>query len=376
MIKRSGTIIFQNLHKTHQHLKIQKRDYITINSIFRLFGNSSVLNDDTSTSQQQQQSKIKNYKLELFKPKISIVGVGGGGGNAINHMIEQQQLSEVEFYAFNTDRQDLNKSKSINKIQLGPLLTRGEGAGASPDKGRKAAEESRELIKHTLADTDLLFLACGLGGGTGTGSSPIIAQTIKQLNKNTIIVAVVTVPFAFEGKRKQDIAKKGLEELGKYVDTLVCISNENLLHYTGKETQLLEAFLYVDEILHSGIKSITNIIHTPGMINLDYSDLVHILQNRKGLSRIGFGEASGEDRAYRAVYDALNNPLVERDNNTQKFTGLLVNISGGSDVTLKEINRITTFLQENTDPDVQIFVGHCIDESLQGNIRIFALFVQ
>ncbi|KAF2068781.1 hypothetical protein CYY_009897 [Polysphondylium violaceum] len=310
--------------------------------------------------------------LEIFLPKISVVGVGGGGGNAINHMIEKN-LGGVNFYACNTDHQDLIKSLSKNRIQLGAKLTKGHGAGANPEKGRLAAEESKQEIIDNFKDTDLLFLAAGMGGGTGTGSSPIIAKTIKESKKDIIIVAVVTIPFKFEGKRKHLIAQQGLEELRKYVDTLVVISNENLLGNTNRDTPLDQAFLFADDILHNGVRSIANIINVPGIINLDYSDISSILIGRKGLSRIGFGEASGQDRAYKAVYDAMNNPLIENDN--EKFTGLLVNISGGSDISLKEINRVTVYLQENSDPDVQIFVGHCVDESLLGSMRISVLFV-
>ncbi|KAN0008638.1 hypothetical protein ACTFIU_009365 [Dictyostelium citrinum] len=313
-----------------------------------------------------------NITLELFQPKISVVGVGGGGGNAVNHMISQS-LEGVEFFVCNTDSQDLIKSNSVNKIQLGPQLTKGHGAGANPEKGRLAAEESKNKIIQTFKDTDLLFLAAGMGGGTGTGSSPIIAKTIKEFKKETIIVGVVTVPFNFEGKRKEIIAKKGLEELSKYVDTLVVISNQNLLDASKPDIQLEQAFLMVDEILHTGIRSIANIINVPGMINLDYSDVVNILKNRKGLSRIGFGEAFGEDRAYKAVHKAMKNPLIEIDD--QKFTGLLVNISGGNDITLNEISKTINYLQQNADPDVQVFVGHTVDNSLLGKMRISCLFV-
>ncbi|EGC28704.1 mitochondrial cell division protein [Dictyostelium purpureum] len=346
--------------------------YLT--SINQNENNSSINNEGVNHNNNNKTTNINisNVTLELFQPKISVVGVGGGGGNAINHMISND-LNGVKFYVCNTDHQDLIKSKSINKIQLGPELTRGHGAGANPSKGRLAAEESKNQIIHSFGDSDLLFLAAGLGGGTGTGSSPIIAKTIKEHKKDTIIVGVVTVPFKFEGKRKEIIAKEGLEELSKYVDTLVVISNQNLLDNTDESIQLDQAFLMVDDILHTGIRSITNIINVPGMINLDYSDIANILTNRKGLSRMGFGEASGEDRAYKAVHKAMKNPLIEKDDH--KFTGLLVNISGGNDITLKEISKATLYLQQHADPDVQIFIGHNVDNSLLGKIRISCLFV-
>eukprot|EP01132_Coremiostelium_polycephalum_P002617 gene2617-3242_t len=307
------------------------------------------------------------------------VGIGGGGGNSINHMIESE-LGGVDFFSFNTDNQDLLKSKAANTLQLGPQLTKGHGAGAKPDIGKRAAEESREQIKETLKDFDLIFLSASMGGGTGTGASPIIAKIIKEdIKKSTIVVAVVTLPFKFEGKRKELIAIQGLEELSKHVDTLVVISNESLLansnFFTKNEESISiqEGFSLVNQVLHTSVKSITNIINVPGLINLNYSDLVNILSNRKGHSRFGSGEAYGEDRAYKAAFDAVNNPLIEK---LDRYTSLLVNITGGKDITLKEVNRVATFVQENADPDSQIFIGHCLDESSPGLLRVSVLFVQ
>ncbi|GAM18238.1 hypothetical protein SAMD00019534_014120 [Acytostelium subglobosum LB1] len=311
-------------------------------------------------------------RLQLFKPKISVVGVGGGGGNAVNHMI-RRHLEGVEFVVCNTDQQDLVKSLSSNRIQLGPQLTRGHGAGSKPEIGRMAAEESIQDVMEQLKHSDLVFLAAGMGGGTGTGSSPIIAREIKKMNNDVLVAAVVTRPFRFEGKIKQNYASEGLEELGKYVDTLVVVSNDRLLSMAQPNTTIVDSFSMADEILHSGVKTITSIINHPGLINLDFSDIKAILTKRPGYSRIGVGEASGEDRALKAAFDALNNPLVESDGQSSK--AILINIASGDDISLKEIGRAITYLQENAHPEAEIKVGHYIDNSLAGRIRISVLYV-
>eukprot|EP01133_Synstelium_polycarpum_P012866 gene12866-15111_t len=287
----------------------------------------------------------------------------------------RNNLEGVEFVVCNTDRQDLHKSLARNIVQLGPKLTRGHGAGARPDIGRMAAEESITDILSRLRNSNLVFVAAGMGGGTGTGSAPVIARELKRINSDALIVAVVTRPFRFEGRVKERNANAGLEELSKHVDTMVVVSNDRLLEMSSPTTTMVESFGYADEVLHNSVRSITNMINFPGLVNIDYNDIRNILTNRKkGFSRIGVGVASGEDRALRAAIDACNNPLIEHDGQVVK--GVLVNISGGTDVSLKEIGRAMTYLQEHLHEDAEIIIGHCYDSNLNGVIRISILFVQ
>ena len=297
--------------------------------------------------------------------KIKIIGVGGGGCNAINTMISSN-LEGVEFIAANTDLQALTNSLSTIKIQLGAQLTKGLGAGANPEIGRNATLEDTDKIREELSGADMIFITAGLGGGTGTGAAPIIADIAKELGALT--VAVVTKPFLFEGKRRQTVAEKGLQELKQSVDTLIAIPNQRLLSISDRNISLLGSFKKADEVLLHASKSISDLITIPGLINLDFAD-VKTIMSEMGMAFMGMGVASGENKAIEATHKAISSPLLE-DISISGARGLLINISGGENLTLHEVNDASTLIQEEADDEANIIFGAVIDSRMDDEIRI------
>lgn len=296
--------------------------------------------------------------------QIKVVGVGGGGNNAVNRMIEFG-LKGVEFISINTDRQALNYSKATTKIQIGDKLTKGLGAGANPDIGQKAAEESIEQITQALKGADLIFITAGMGGGTGTGAAPVVAEIAKELG--ILTVGVVTKPFIFEGRQRMLNAEKGIMKLKEKVDTLVTIPNDRLLQVVDKKTPMTEAFKIADDILRQGVQGISDLITVPGLINLDFADVKTIMLN-KGLAHMGIGRASGEGRAIEAAKQAISSPLLETTINGA--TGVLLNITGGSNLTMFEVAEAADQVRQAADPDANIIFGAVIDDTLGDEIRI------
>jgi cell division protein FtsZ len=297
--------------------------------------------------------------------RIKVIGVGGGGNNAVNTMIAYS-LCGVDFVAANTDAQALKTSLAPIKIQLGAETTKGLGAGSDPEVGKKSAIESRETIASTLEGADMVFVTAGLGGGTGTGGAPIVAQIAKEMGALT--VAVATKPFEFEGKRRERQAENGIEELREIVDTLIVIPNQRLLSLGGRNMSLVEAFKKADDILHQAVKGISDLIIVPGLINLDFADVRHIM-SEMGLALMGTGVARGENRAVEAAQRAISSPLLE-DNSIQGARGVLLNITGGPDMTLYEINEASSLIQSEAHEEANIIFGTVIDENMQDEIRI------
>lgn len=297
--------------------------------------------------------------------RVKIIGIGGGGNNAINTMISSQ-LSGVEFVAANTDAQSLAANRAPIKLQLGSKLTKGLGAGANPETGRKAALEDVEMIREALKDSDMVFITAGLGGGTGTGGAPVIAEVAKELGALT--VAIVTKPFHFEGKKRMKQAEEGLANLRMTADALITIPNQRLLSIGGKGMTLLEAFKRADEILYHAAKGISDIIVGQGIINVDFAD-VRTIMAETGMALMGTGMASGESRAVEAAQRAISSPLLE-DISIEGARGLLINITGGANMTLNEINEATTLVQKEAHEDANIIWGMVIDETMQEELRV------
>jgi len=308
-------------------------------------------------------------KIEFDQNKksatIKVIGVGGAGCNAVNTMIEAG-LEGVEFIVANTDQQVLDTSKAAVKIQLGESITKGLGAGANPEVGKQAALEDIDRIKETLNDADMVFITAGMGGGTGTGASPVIAEAIKTIGALT--VAVVTKPFDLEGKRRKNVAEAGLKELTENVDSLIAIPNQRLFSLAEKTTTLLEGFKLADEVLLHAIKSISDLINIPGLINLDFADAKTIMSNM-GMAFMGIGISSGENRAAEAARKAISNPLL--DNITIRGAkGILINITASSSLSLMDVEKATNFIQREAHEDANIIFGAAIDESLGENLQI------
>ncbi|MDO9528524.1 MAG: cell division protein FtsZ [Syntrophales bacterium] len=297
--------------------------------------------------------------------KIKVVGIGGGGGNAVNTMISYE-LKGVDFIAANTDSQALGASLAPTKIQLGAEVTKGLGAGSDPDVGKRAAVESTDAIRNCLKGADMVFVTAGLGGGTGTGGAPIVTEIAKELGALT--VAVVTKPFQFEGKKRQKQADEGILELRSTVDSLIVIPNQRLLSIGGRTMPLLDAFKKADEILFHAVKGISDLIMVPGLINLDFADVRNIM-SEMGLALMGTGIASGENRAVEAAQKAISSPLLE-DNTIQGARGVLLNITGGSDMTLDEVNEASSLIHAETHEDANIIFGTVVDDSMGDEIRI------
>lgn len=297
--------------------------------------------------------------------KIKVIGVGGGGGNALNSMIVAGNISGVDFVAANTDAQALLTSSAPIKIQIGMNLTKGLGAGADPEVGKQAAEESREKVKELLVDTDMVFVTCGMGGGTGTGGAPVIAEIAREVGALT--VAVVTKPFAFEGSRRMMVAEEGIEALKGKVDTLIVIPNQRLMDVIDRKMTLLDAFRVADSVLGQGVQGISDLITTPGLINVDFAD-VRTIMTDAGSALMGIGTGTGENRAATAARGAINSPLLEVSLEGAK--GILFNITGGLDMTMMEVNEASEIIFQAADPDANIIFGAAIDESMGDQIKV------
>jgi len=309
--------------------------------------------------------------IMLIKPdvqrfaKIKVVGLGGGGSNSLNSMISLQQIQGVEFVAVNTDAQALLNNQSPTKVQIGETLTKGLGSGGDPEVGRQAAEESTQKLEDVLADADMVFLTAGMGGGTGTGSMPIVAQTAKNLSALT--VAVVTKPFSFEGTRRMVVAEEGIEKLKDKVDALIIIPNQRLLETVEKNMTLQEAFKLADSVLGQGVQGISDLITMPGLINVDFADVKTIMSNA-GSALMGIGVAGGDNRAAAAARMAIASPLLEVSIEGAK--GVLFNIVGGSDLSMTEVNEAAQIIAQAADPDANIIFGATIKEDQLDQIKI------
>ena len=302
---------------------------------------------------------------EELKPRITVFGVGGAGGNAVNNMIEKQ-LEGVEFVVANTDAQALQQSKASARIQMGLKVTEGLGAGARPTVGAAAAEETIEEIVDHLAGAHMCFITAGMGGGTGTGAAPIIAQAARELG--VLTVGVVTKPFQFEGAKRMRQAEEGIEALQKVVDTLIIIPNQNLFRLANERTTFTEAFAMADDVLYQGVKGVTDLMVRPGLINLDFAD-VRAVMDEMGKAMMGTGEATGEDRAVQAAEKAIANPLLD-EISLNGAKGVLINITGGYDLTLFELDEAANIIRDKVDPDANIIVGSTLDTTMEGAIRV------
>jgi cell division protein FtsZ len=300
-----------------------------------------------------------------FSPRITVIGVGGGGTNAVDNMITLG-LQGVEFVVANTDAQQLMHSRADRRIQLGPHITQGLGAGAKPEVGRAAAEEASDELYRHLDGAHMVFITAGMGGGTGTGAAPVIARMARE--RNILTVGVVTKPFGFEGARRARCADQGIDELQQYVDTLIVIPNQNLFRMANERTTWKDAFKMADQVLYMGVRSVTDLMMTPGLVNLDFADIRTVMVEM-GKAMMGTGEAEGENRAIRAAEAAISNPLLE-DTSMAGARGLLINITGGEDLTLFEVDQAANRIREEVDEEANIIFGSAIEEGLSGRIRV------
>ena len=295
---------------------------------------------------------------------IKVVGVGGGGCNAVNRMIDAK-VEGVDFIVVNTDAQAINMSKAETKIQIGDKITRGLGAGANPEVGRKAAEESRGEIEKAIKDANMIFVTAGMGGGTGTGAAPIVADIAKQMG--ILTVGIVTKPFAFEGRRRMTQAESGIANLSECVDTIIVIPNERLMSISSAKTALTDAFKMADESLRQGVQGVSDLIFRPGTINVDFADVTSVMKDA-GLAHMGIGRAKGDSRAEEAARVAIESPLLETS--IDGATGVLINITGGPDLTLFEVNAATTLIQNYADANANIIFGTVIDTKMEDEISV------
>ncbi len=298
---------------------------------------------------------------------IKVIGVGGGGGNAVNRMVENG-VQGVEFVSINTDMQALNYSQATTKIQIGEKLTKGQGAGANPEIGRKAAEESKDQIAAALANTNMVFITAGVGGGTGTGAAPVVAQIARELG--ILTVGVVTRPFAFEGKKRLEQALSGIEELNKNVDSLVIIPNERLKYVSEQKITFKNAFEIADGVLRQAVKNISELITVPGFINLDFADVTSVMKDA-GFAHIGTGSAAGKDKAAEAAREAISSPLLETS--IDMAHGVIVSVIGSDDIGLDEVETAATMVQQAAHPDAHIIFGAFIDENMDDEIRVVVI---
>src|SRR6201994_4051002 len=309
--------------------------------------------------------KVFAPETKELKPRIVVFGVGGAGGTAVNNMIEAG-LEGVEFVVANTDAQQLQFSKTGSRIQLGVQVTQGLGAGAHPEVGMSAAEESSIEIGEHLDGAHMVFITAGMGGGTGTGAAPIIAKCARE--RGILTVGVVTKPFQFEGRHRMRLADAGISELQRYVDTLIVIPNQNLFRIANEKTTFAEAFGMADQVLHSGVRSITDLMVLPGLINLDFAD-VRAVMTEMGKAMMGTGEGTGEDRALMAAQNAIANPLLD-EVSLKGAKAVLVNVTGGMDMTLLEVDEAANAISDQVDPEANIIFGAAFDPSLEGKIRV------
>lgn len=308
---------------------------------------------------------VPEKNVVQLKPRISVIGVGGGGGNAVNNMIEKK-LEGIDFIVANTDAQALENSKTQRRIQLGLTTTKGLGAGARPEIGKIAAEEALEEIKRELEGANMVFITAGMGGGTGSGAAPVVAKVAKELG--ILTVGVVTKPFQFEGKKRSQTAELALQNFTKEVDSIIVIPNQNLFRIANKDTTLIDAFVMADNVLYDGVRSITDLMMKPGLINLDFADVKAIMEDQ-GKAIMGTGEAEGEDRAIRASEQALSNPLLD-DCSMKGAKGVLINITASQDVTIMEINDAVNRIKDEVDEEANIIFGSSFDDTLEGKIRV------
>ena len=321
--------------------------------------------DAQETSMTSPNASPITIEPDAVPARIKVIGVGGGGGNAVNRMIDSQ-LRGIEFIAANTDLQALRKCRAPVKLQIGSLLTKGLGAGADPEMGRKAALEDTEHILELLEGADMVFLTAGLGGGTGTGAAPIIASLAAEIGALT--VAVVTKPFGFEGRRRLQLAERGVEELRGAVDTLITIPNERLLNFVERGTPLHEAFRIADDVLRQAVQGISDLITVPGEVNVDFAD-VRTIMTGMGMALMGTGVAKGEHRALEAAQRAISSPLLE-ETSIQGAKGVLINISGGHDLTLHEVAEAARIIADAVDPDANIISGMVIDPAMEESMKV------
>ncbi|NCS99979.1 cell division protein FtsZ [Candidatus Parcubacteria bacterium] len=305
-----------------------------------------------------------NPDIQSFA-RIKVIGIGGSGGNALNHMISEK-VGGVEFIVMNTDTQDLHKSKADKKIHLGKNLTKGLGAGMNPEVGRKAADETKSEIQDVIKGSDMVFIACGMGGGTGTGAAPIVARAAKE--QGILTVAVTTRPFFFEGQARQKISLSGIKELEKEVDAIITVPNDRLLSITDEDTTFDNAFAMSDEVLRQAVEGISDLITTPGKINVDFADIKAIMSDA-GSALMGIGYASGDGRAEKAALEAINSPLLEVSITGAK--GVLFAVSGGADLGIQEVNKAAKIITENIDKDAKVIFGTIRDDKLKkGEIKV------
>ncbi|MGE0594959.1 MAG: cell division protein FtsZ [Hyphomonadaceae bacterium] len=303
--------------------------------------------------------------LNELKPRIVVFGVGGAGGNAVNNMIDAR-LQGVEFVVANTDAQALTRAKTPNRIQLGQSITEGLGAGARPEVGSAAAQESQPEILEFLDGAHMVFVAAGMGGGTGTGAAPVIARTARE--RGILTIAVVTKPFHFEGQRRMQLAEQGVQDLRKHVDTLIVIPNQNLFRIANERTTFAEAFQMADQVLYSGVRGVTDLMVMPGLINLDFAD-VRTVMAEMGTAMMGTGEGEGPNRAIEAAHGAIANPLLDIVS-MRGARGVLINITGGFDMTLYEVDSAANEIRAEVDPHANIILGSTFDEALEGRMRV------
>jgi len=308
---------------------------------------------------------LRAPETQELRPRITVLGVGGAGGNAVNNMIASR-LEGVDFVVANTDAQALAQSRAERRIQLGAKLTEGLGAGSRPEVGRAGAEESLEEILEQLSGSHMVFITAGMGGGTGTGAAPIIARAVRE--RGILTVGVVTKPFAFEGDKRMRVAERGIEEMQAYVDTLIIIPNQNLFRIANDRTTFSQAFAMADDVLHSGVRGVTDLIVMPGLINLDFADIKTVM-SEMGKAMMGTGEAEGEDRAMKAAEAAISNPLLD-DVSMKGARGVLINITGGPDMTLFETDQAANRIRAEVDPDAHIIFGGTILENMEGRLRV------
>jgi cell division protein FtsZ len=308
---------------------------------------------------------LRAPEVTELRPRITVLGVGGAGGNAVNNMIASK-LEGVEFIVANTDAQALAQSRAQRRIQIGVRVTEGLGAGARPDIGRAGAEESLEDILEHLSGSHMVFITAGMGGGTGTGAAPVIARAIRE--QGVLTVGVVTKPFAFEGDRRMRIAERGIEDLQAFVDTLIIIPNQNLFRVANDRTTFSQAFAMADDVLHSGVRGVTDLIVMPGLINLDFADIKTVM-SEMGKAMMGTGEADGEERALKAAEAAISNPLLD-DVSMKGARGVLINITGGPDMMLFEVDQAANRIRAEVDPDANIIFGGTILENMEGRLRV------
>src|SRR3954471_7709781 len=300
-----------------------------------------------------------------FSPRITVIGVGGGGTNAVDNMIAAN-LQGVDFVVANTDAQQLMHSRADRRVQLGPHLTQGLGAGAKPEIGRAAAEEAADELMRHLEGTHMVFITAGMGGGTGTGAAPVIARMARE--RGILTVGVVTKPFAFEGSRRTKAAEAGITELQQYVDTLIVIPNQNLFRLANERTGWREAFKMADNVLYMGVRGVTDLMMAPGLVNLDFADIRTVMAEM-GKAMMGTGEAEGDNRAIRAAEAAISNPLLE-DTSIRGARGVLISITGGYDLTLFEVDEAANRIRKEVDEEANIIFGSSIDETMNGRIRV------